>query len=679
VQSEPLLQVQIALLIAAAALVAVMLGFFAIAIQKKNSWHTVHQIVEGEGRMLRCYRYANYALKRETMSIDEEIKEVVEEQEKALRKRATKGICEGIEHKLKSAEVLAENIKEMIGGAWEPIDVTAFAPKPKKMEPEFAHLEQEVPPRFLIVVAFCVSITVILVYLALYFVAALSKFAKSAAVYLPPENPLDPTSNALLQDTLIQSVSMVAELVPSSQFTSLEGFKPLVRELNFVTIVNALATFVKNVAPIIEPLGIAATAVGVLSVLFTLVLVTRTIRDLQRELRQGVRHLDEAELEEADEYVGVHVIGIVLTFFMGFLCVIVVYAAVVLIYYNLGFLWGGCRNAVLCIGGVALFELIAGKTVALLCHKGLYFTAPRLYMVWSAVAGVLSLFGAVPVIIKRYAQALISMIFLFARYDLRLFPTTLVTEDLAHTRLMSMLVVDHHHNNAIVLTFVGYLLFGKEMRSFVGNGKRVVSVRDCGRSSPFPQIRTMIRVVAAVSCGATSGKCSAPRTLPNVWYCKLLRFVCPYTDVVEDVTRTFEPSEVYPAACSTVARRRAVQRWNLAVLLVLNPSLCRLRKHALPRLCGYHYVEESEEEDEESGAEKERRESEKGDHLDRAAASISFREDAALIAHEKKKHVPLAEHSFAHTAHPTSPHSASEEPLDVEMTSAPVFPAVPPP
>ena len=186
---------------------------------------------------------------------------------------------------------------------------------------------------------------------------------------------------------------------------------------------------------------------------------------------------------------------------------------------------------------------------------------------WTLFGGVLSVFQGLPVTALRLIKYIMSFGFLFARFDLKIIPSTTLIRDKAYVGYVSLVAVEHTYNNSIVLTFVAFLLAKREVAALTA--PRPLS--SMGHSCTFPHLKNMVRTVLAVHSGAV-----APRPT-----CQQSR--------LQWATDFFVPKLDQPIALDSVkvlreetspSHERATKRWHLRVLLVRNPSLQRHRKQA---------------------------------------------------------------------------------------------------
>ena len=571
VKRTPLLLLQVILLYVVAALAAVILAvltFFKIAGMRGCAWA---RCVDDEARIVRSYRYVYYLLHARAKPRHEAFVEETEEEEGKFRKKLARTLTGGLQKKVEDTplEQLGENIAEIIEGEGEPLDPATYE---AKIEPPPAELQPNLPTRLVIVIAFTSSLTVLAVYASLYILNAAATFMSIVVAYVESLPELTEADNKRFREAIRGGIEFVITVFPSSGgLAVLRQAYPLIDRVNLTQLLNWISRIANAVNERLMLFGIISIIAGVLAVVLTIILVIRATKVLQVQFRKGKMRGEETELEDADEYLGLHCVNIMLTFFFGMLVCGSLLTLGAYVYYHFTAIVKDNLALLAAIGVLGGAEILIGKSLALLVTAGMHVSTPGLYLIWALFGGVLSIFEAIPATLLRLIKYLVSFGFLFARFDLNVIPTTSVIEDKAHIGYMSLLAVDHTYNNGIVLSFVAFLLAKKEVSAL--SAPRPLSAM--GSSCRFPNLKNMVRTVLAVQEGVVSPR---PVSEASGMQC-VTDFFLPKLDQPISLDNVCVPAPPKTSA----SHELAAKRWHLWVMLVRNPSLCCHRKHRLLR------------------------------------------------------------------------------------------------
>ena len=172
---------------------------------------------------------------------------------------------------------------------------------------------------------------------------------------------------------------------------------------------------------------------------------------------------------------------------------------------------------------------------------------PRMYSVWHFVALFFGIFRGVVGIIVRWLTNIALLTVCFTSVDISTFPSSLTSMDAAYVGFFSLVITEARANNPIFLTWIAMVLSDVELRHRCSRGEEHVAVDTFGSSVPHPGVQNLCRVYLRHQSGNPLSLSEAPTEADYI-----LR-----------------------------KRTHTLQRWWLFVMLTRNPSLKKMRKHAL--------------------------------------------------------------------------------------------------
>ena len=409
-------------------------------------------MVDGEMRAQRTFEYTQWIMNWRPKESDQEVVEdQITEQEKSLRKRVGRKLWKPLRYL--PGKALGINVLRLVEGEREKIDPANF--RQSLPEPP-AHLEQPLPARWWMVVAFSISLGIILIYLSVYLIDAFRQFVAVVLVYASAGRTLTEADARAFRETVIEAIEMLIEALPRVDFSSLRQLYPVIERIDFLYVVNVVSSVVESVHRYVLPVGIVATVVGFASIVGSLVSVSMAMRSTMREARRGSFDAREADMQEAEEYIGFHCVAIAISFFFGGFFTVLLSVAILLLREYYAEAWDIVRPLLQGGGTFALVEEVLAYTMGFTVYVGLTIFYPRTYLFYNIFGSVMS-FTGVFFCLFRLVKFLLGFVFYFARFDVNAVPKGSVFSDSANQMYLSLVLVDNAHNNDIFLTAVASL------------------------------------------------------------------------------------------------------------------------------------------------------------------------------------------------------------------------------
>jgi hypothetical protein len=196
-----------------------------------------------------------------------------------------------------------------------------------------------------------------------------------------------------------------------------------------------------------------------------------------------------------------------------------------------------------------------------LCSGPFTIVRPELYSIWHFVGLILGVFTGLIRSVARWILALVFVTFLYARLDYAIYPKSFTFLDKSHQGFVSVVVVEAKNSNALYLLFSSLLILRNELRRLASKGVQEVVVDDklFGRSRVLSSgIINMCRILLRRQVGADLDlRVPPPNTTLSIF------------ELSTDNRQLF------------LRKERVRHRFFLWMVLTNNPSLKKLRKHAL--------------------------------------------------------------------------------------------------
>ena len=493
----------------------------------------------------------------------------------------------------------AANLAEMLlGEEEERIDLMYYSEKLVTGVPYELH--PPVPRRFVIVASLMLGLIVLLGFGLATINGRIINFFSLIAAYISDGRDFDATNlQERFRAIMHSSIELTIVMFPQFKLGILRTLYPIEKSINIIGIMQSVSFVVQGInkyLPWILPLS----EVIAFSVLIgTMFVMYEKLRELMIDARQGrlrARNIP-AELEEADEYPGIHAVNLIVTFLFSAIYSFLFLTAAVLILTNLPKLLPGFFSVkpVVAISAIALIEKLGTFLVQLTAREGLEIQRPALYTIWSSMLVTLSFFGALFATVLRFLKYLTTGGLLFGRLDVQLVPTAVFIEDTAHKAFMSLVIVDHVSNNSYKLFFVSLLMTSQELKR-LSAVQRFAMPSLMGFSTRLPTTQNLVRAAVSHWLGLVRMEPSSPTSPMR----SILRdFAVPHADQEISSSTKFSLAQLCFAKeqrlCSqcAVRRERIVQRFFMWYLLTICPSIAVFRKH---RLLNLHHRDHHEHE-----------------------------------------------------------------------------------
>ena len=151
---------------------------------------------------------------------------------------------------------------------------------------------------------------------------------------------------------------------------------PFIDRINLAKLLNWISRIANSVNELLMLFGTISIVVGVLTVVATVVVIVQGTKELQKEFRKGKLRREYVLIQFADEYLGLHCVNIVLTFFFGMFVCGSMLTLGAYVYYHFTVVLEENFTLLVTIGVRGASEIVIAKTLAMLVTRGLHVSTP---------------------------------------------------------------------------------------------------------------------------------------------------------------------------------------------------------------------------------------------------------------------------------------------------------------
>jgi hypothetical protein len=519
--------------------------------------------VGDEDRTLNMYRYTQWLISaRQPQLTEHEWKAHIREQEHQQLQFRLRAAFAARSAKVVSGEMTEEEASAVRTFNESSDEESEVEFRPPPMKPPGDITASYYPMKFLIVLAVSAVIVATLIYISFYIYEKFTATLENITAQLPEPPVMSPDEEARvnkdMQDAVIVAFDIVAGADPRLGF--LRSFEAQIRKMNVFAMWQTIFVVVNEMKWVVGTAVLAGTTTGICAVVATWIAMLISVPQLQMRMRRGeLRKIQaEATVTDADRYVGIHCMHFVLAFESVFWIVFVIF--VFLLTPSLvQTVFRALIPTVLASLISSLITLFIEKViVARVFVRGLSIRWVYSYFTWTMLAIILGLINGVVRTIARWFTAIFSITALFARLDLDLFPESLLFLDSGYSAFYGMLAFDEQYNNPVFLTAAAVFLTELEIMRDIRTGTKTPIAEFGKNRMALPHLRNLVNIRARHISG---NPLSLREPLRHAEY----------------------PDDIFGIEEEDFVRRRVQQRWRLARVLILNPSLIKRRKHAVQK------------------------------------------------------------------------------------------------
>jgi hypothetical protein len=435
------------------------------------------------------------------------------------------------------------------------------------------------PMNFWIVNGLTFVITFVEILLMLFVLSLLRQLIAKLLITLP-----DPTSADDAQrvqsttDTFAAAIQLLTQVIPETSFLS-----PLVDLIQGFDILNWLAKF-RSFLAIFSQRLVLAFGVGLPIATFSIVLAClwhfKAIPRIISNARRGVVEV-EGDLKSGESYIGLHCFHFAMTFQLVFWPVI---AAV------LGLSVSEFRDYLWSQVGVILEATIIAKITTVLLESifvgtfltnGYFALRPEMYAGWHFAALILGVFSGLFDSIWRWIMGLVYFSVLFPRLDVSIYPSSMTGNDGSYAGFHAVLIAESKNGNPIFLMFSSLIWTNWQLKKCTEAGVNAVIPETFGESEK-QYISSVILSLSRMWLRRVGKKQLPPATAAGTYQQLLLEGVIGQSS--ESMNFVFPHLLCHANGEGNRNGFRfdkVQQRWWLLMMLHFNPSLRKLRKHAM--------------------------------------------------------------------------------------------------